>query len=137
MNKHIFFVICIFLALIGIATAQTQFVVPPNAPATPVVSSAVEGSRILKASRGTLYAIYATVGNAAGFLMTFNSTTVPADGAVTPINCVPVAANSAVGLNFAPQPPEYYSTGIVAVFSTTGCFTKTISPIAFFHALVQ
>lgn len=125
------------LLLLGSAQAQTQFIVPPNAPATPVVSSALEGSHILKAGPGTLYALYVVNGASAGYLMTFNSTTVPADGAVTPIECVPVAASSYQFINFAPQPPEFYSLGIVAVFSTSGCFTKTISATAFFHGIVQ
>jgi len=119
------------------AQAQTQFVVPPNAPATPVVSAAAEGSHVLKGSPGALYGLYVTSGASAGFVMTFNATSAPADGAVTPINCVSVPANSSVSLWWGPQPPEFYSTGVVAVFSTTGCFTKTISATAFFHALVQ
>lgn len=127
----------VFVAHSTLASAQTQFVVPPNAPATPVVSTAAEGSRVLKASPGTLYALYITSGASAGYIMTFNATSAPADGAVTPINCVVIAANATIALSFAPHPPEYYSTGITAVFSTTGCFTKTISNTAFFHALVQ
>lgn len=129
-------VIAMALSVAG-AQAQTEFVVPPGFPATPIVSAAAEGSHILKAAKGTLISLYVTAGASAGYLMTLNSATVPADGAVTPINCVQVAANNTVALNFAPQPPEYYSTGIVVVFSTTGCFTKTISNTAYFHALVQ
>lgn len=125
------------LLLLGAAQAQSNFIVPPNAPATPVVSSALEGSHILKGSPGTLYALYVVNGASSGYLMTFNSTTVPADGAVTPVECVPVAASSYQFINFAPQPPEFYSVGIVAVFSTTGCFTKTISATAFFHGIIQ
>lgn len=124
-------------ALAAPAAAQSQFVVPPNAPATPIRSSAAEGSRVFKASPGTLYALYVTTGASAGYLMTFNATSAPADGAVTPVNCVYVPATTTIALSWAPQPPEYYSTGITAVFSTTGCFTKTVSATAFFHALVQ
>lgn len=119
------------------AWAQTQCTVPAGFPAVPVVSSAAEGSHVLKASPGCLLAIYATPGSTAGFLMIFNSKTVPGDGAVTPINCIQVQANTTIAANWAPQPPEWYSTGIVAVFSTTGCFTKTASATAYIHALVQ
>lgn len=136
MNKSIAAVF-IYLGLATAALAQSQFVVPPNAPATPVVSPAVEGSRVLKDGPGALISLYVVSGASAGFLLTFNSRSVPTDGAVTPINCIPVAANSYQFLNFAPQPPEFYSAGVIAVFSTTGCFTKTISATAFFHALVQ
>jgi hypothetical protein len=69
--------------------------------------------------------------------MVFNATSAPIDGAVTPQNCIQVPANSTNFLNWAPQPPEWYSTGISVAFSTTGCFTKTASATAFFHALVQ
>jgi hypothetical protein len=122
------------LSFLSIAFGQN---VPPNNPATPVVSTTVQGFNVLKASPGNLYALYVTSGATAGFLMTFNSTSAPSDGAVTPINCVAIPTATTLALSWAPQPPERYSTGITAVFSTTGCFTKTISNTAFFHALVQ
>lgn len=128
------------LSLLAFATpalAQQNCVVPPGGPATPVVSAAAEGGHVLKASPGCLLAVYVTISSTAGYLMVFNSTTVPADGAVTPIECIQVAASTSIGLNFAPQPPEWYSTGIAVAFSTTGCFTKTVSATAFFHGLVQ
>lgn len=125
------------LALCGSAFAQANCVVPAGFPGTAVVSASAEGSHVLKASPGCLLSAYVTIGATAGYLMIFNSTTVPADGAVTPIECIPVAASSYVFLNFAPQPPEWYSTGISAAYSTTGCFTKTVGSGAFFHALVQ
>jgi hypothetical protein len=127
----------LWLCLTFAAQAQTNCLVPPNNPATPVVSASAEGSHILKASPGCLIAAYVYNSGAAGFLLIFNSATVPADGAVTPIHCLPVAAASYQFVNFAPLPPEWYSAGIVAVVSTTGCFTKTIGSGAFFHALVQ
>lgn len=130
----------LFLALgFAPAQAQTQCLVPAAAPATPVVSAVVEGSHILKATPGCLLAVYGTIDSTTvGWLMTFNSTTVPADGAVTPIECVYISsAPGSVGLNFAPLPPEWYSVGIVVVFSSTGCFTKTVSAHGFFHGLIQ
>lgn len=119
------------------AQSPLQCVVPYNAGAAPVISAATEGSHILKASPGCLLAAYATTGATAGYLMIFNSATVPADGAVTPQNCIYIPATTSIALNWAPQPPEWYSTGISAAFSTTGCFTKTLSATAFIHALVQ
>jgi hypothetical protein len=136
--KRIAIAIAILLGSLGSASAQTNCMVPSAFPATAVVSPSAESGRVLKASPGCLLAVYVTTGAVAGYITTYNSITVPADGASqTPINCVAVAANSSVGLNFAPQPPEFYSTGIAVAFSSTGCFTKTASATAFFHALVQ
>lgn len=128
-----------FFGFASAAQAQTQCLVPANAAATPVVSTAIEGSHVLKAAPGCLLSIYATIDSTTvGWLMTFNSTTVPADGAVTPIECIYLtAAPSSLGVGHFPLPPEWYPNGIVAVFSSTGCFTKTISAHAFFHADVQ
>lgn len=132
---YLFVLLCMLYA--HGAHAQTNCVVPANAAATPIVSTAAEGSRVLKASKGCLLSLYVYNSGAAAFLMVFNSITVPADGAVTPIECIPVGSASYQFLNFAPQPPEYYSTGISAAISTTGCFTKTVGSGAFFHAIVQ
>lgn len=104
---------------------------------TPIVSAAAEGSHVLKTSGGQLYSLYVTTGATAGFLMTFNATSAPGDGAVTPVECVQVPANTTVSVSFGPGPPDAYATGITAVFSSTGCFTKTVSATAFFKARVQ
>lgn len=104
---------------------------------TPVVSATTEGSHVLKASGGNLYSVYVTTGSTAGFLMVFNATSAPGDGAVTPRECVLAPANSTTSLNFGIGPPEVYATGITVVFSSTGCFTKTLSSTAFFHGFVQ
>ncbi len=135
--RYLFAALVILLGLTGAASAQTNCLNPPNSAGTPVVSASAEGSHILKASPGCIISGYVTTGAAAGFLMIFNATSAPADGAVTPQNCISVPATTSMGLNWAPQPTEWYSTGIVVVFSTTGCFTKTISNTAYFHALVQ
>lgn len=102
---------------------------------SPVVSGAAEGSKVFKASAGNLYAYQVTTGASAGYVMIFNATSAPADGAVTPTKCVAVAANSTVGVSM--NPPEAFSTGITAVFSTTGCFTKTVSATAMFSGDVK
>lgn len=104
---------------------------------TPVVSASAEGSHVLKGSAGNLYSVYATSGATAGYLMVFNATSAPADGAVTPVQCMVVQANSTRGLTFNSGPPESYATGITVVFSSTGCFTKTVSATVFFHGSVK
>lgn len=134
--KRLLLILCLSLFATG-AWAQANCVVPAEFAATPVVSSVAEGSHILKASSGCLLSVYVYNSGAAAFLMIFNSKTVPADGAVVPLECVPVASASYQFINFAPLPPEWFSVGISAAISTTGCFTKTVGSGAFFHALVQ
>ena len=121
-------------------TTNGIVVAPTSASAagiTPIVSASAEGSHVLKGSPGNLYSLYVTTGATSGYVMTFNATTAPAYGAVTPIECVPVFATSTLGLTFGSGPPDVYSTGITAVFSSTGCFTKTVSATAFFKARVM
>jgi|ERR1700735_1285908 len=131
----------IFFGLASAALAQspTQCLVPANAGATPVVSASLESGHVLKAGPGCILSGYVTIDSTSvGWLMLFNSKTVPADGAVTPQDCVYITTNpGSIGLNWAPLPPEWFSTGISAAFSSTGCFTKTASAHAYFHALVQ
>jgi hypothetical protein len=103
---------------------------------TPVVSATAESSHLIKAAPGNLYSLYVTTGASAGYVMTFNANTAPADGAVSPVECVVAPANSTISISFA-GPPDIYSLGMVAVFSSTGCFTKTASPTAFFKARAQ
>jgi hypothetical protein len=117
--------------ILAAATPSSSFAVTPGS------SSVLETSHVLKASAGNLYSLNVTTSTASGFLMTFNAMTVPADGTVAPVYCIPVPAGSAVSMSFEGSPPDCYSTGIVAVFSTTGPFTKTSSATAFFTWRVQ
>jgi hypothetical protein len=107
---------------------------------TPVVSAASEASHILKASPGNAYSVYATNSTAnTGFLVLLNSVSVPADGAIAPLACVPISPNGVASLNYAPGPPGVFSVGIVAVLtSATTCFTKTSGSVtAFISGSVQ
>ena len=103
---------------------------------TPVKSATWESAHVFKSAGGQLTSAY-VVSSVAGYLMVFDSATVPPDGAVSPAECIPVPPNVASGISFSGLPPEAYANGISAVFSTTGCFTKTSSPTAFFHGAVQ
>lgn len=130
------------LAAIAQPFTQRSGVYPlasPNALVgiTPIVSASAEASHILKAAPGNLYSAYVTTGATAGYLMVFNATSVPADGAVTPVECVYVPATNTTAITFGAGPPDAYSVGIVVVFSSTGPFTKTGSATAFFKARVQ
>ncbi len=78
-----------------------------------------------------------TTGATAGFLLIMDSATDPGNGAVTPIHCIQAPAGTTVGYSVDGMPAEKFSTGVVTVFSTTGCFTETKSATAFFHARVN
>ena len=81
---------------------------------------------MLKASPGTLYALQGSATLAAGptvqgYILLFDATTVPADGAVIPRKAWPLSGafgpESAVNHRF--DPPLAMTTGIVVVFSTS------------------
>jgi hypothetical protein len=113
--------------------------VPSSASANGIAqgqSSALESSHVLKASAGNLYTIDCTTTTVAGYLMLFNAASAPADGAVTPNRWAVVPANSTASIENGIM-PSYYGTGIVAVFSSTGPFTKTASATAAFSWRVQ
>lgn len=131
--KRLFAFLVALAATMVPATAQT----PGAFYGVPIVSAAAEASHVLKASAGVLIAVYISNPSASGFLMVFNSITVPGDGAVTPVHCLPVSASNVAFINFAPGPGELYGTGISVALSSTGCFTKNTSPTAFFHGFIQ
>lgn len=96
-----------------------------------VVSASAEATHVLKNSPGNLYGVYAVNQTATnGFLVILNLTAAPADGAITPLACVPLAANSVASISYSPGPPAVYSTGITAVITSAAtCFTKTTGVI--------
>lgn len=96
---------------------------------TPVSTGAAAASLVVKAAPGTLYAAEVGSTSASGWLMLFNTTSAPADGAVTPLKAFQVAANTSARLAFST--PLTFSAGITLVFSSTGPFTKTASITAF------
>lgn len=105
---------------------------------TPTVTAAAANNHVLKASAGNLYSVYATNLTAtAGFLLVLNATTAPADGAVTPLDCIPLPASGNASINY--DIPARYSTGITAVVSSgASCFTKTTGTItAFIKGAIQ
>lgn len=70
------------------------------------------------------------IGDTSGYIMVFNATAIPSNGAVTPIYCMPVYSNGTNGWFAAEwsspmQPNTDTPLGIVAAISTTGCDTLT------------
>jgi hypothetical protein len=107
------------------------------------VAGSAASSLILKSGAGHLIGSYANC-TAACWLMIFNSATVPGDGATTAgtasgglQDCIPIAAGGVGGINYTPQPLEFFSVGITAVISSTACATKTASTVGFIHGTVQ
>ncbi|MES3054903.1 hypothetical protein O6V14_04605 [Sphingomonas faeni] len=97
---------------------------------------AVAGGLVIKPGVAIVTGINVTTGAAAGYVMVFDSATIPADGAVTPARCLPVAANTGIDINFRGSPLKF-DMGAVVVFSTTGCYTKTASATAFIAGDIQ
>lgn len=94
--------------------------------ATTVNSTALEASKVLKASAGSLvsFSVFNTKASAQ-YILIMNSATVPADGAVTllyPPIYVPATSNAMLTFPI----PLTASTGIAVSNSSTGTFTKTI-----------
>ena len=109
---------------------------PYGNPIPSVQTSTAAGSLVFKATPGLLMGFSMTTGASAGYLLFFDATSVPADGTVTPKFCYSVPATSTYAASWLTYPP-FFTNGIVAVFSTTGCFTKTISATAFISGQVQ
>lgn len=124
----------------GAGTQDVNLLVSSGATAaTTTASSTAAGSNlVLKASAGNLYALTTTIGATSGYLMLFDATALPSNGAVTPVYCVPIDSNGTNGslaVNFFP--PKRFGTGITAGFSTTGCFSLTASTTASFFGGYQ
>lgn len=109
-----------------------------GAATTSASSTAAASNLVLKASAGNLYGLTITIGATSGYAMLFDATSLPSNGAVTPVWCYPVTSNGTNGgaaIEFAT--PKRFGTGITAGFSTTGCFTLTASATANFFGGYQ
>lgn len=103
-------------------------------------TSALASNLVLKASAGNLYsfevAADSTLSAAAWWIMIYNATSLPGDGAVTPAKCYAVpAGTSNVSANFTV--PVRFGTGITIGVSTNGCFTQAASIHAFISGEAQ
>lgn len=101
---------------------------------SPVPSTSLEANHVIKAGAGNLYSFNvsadSTLSAAAWWLMIYNATSAPADGAVAPVKCYAFPSGT-TGYSAAFTLPVSFSTGITLGVSTTGCFTKTASAHAF------
>lgn len=99
-------------------------------------SSALAANQVVKAGAGNLYsfevAADSTLSAAAWWIMIYDATSAPADGAVTPAKCYPMPIGT-TGYSASFASPLRFATGIVIGVSTTGCYSKTAST----HALIS
>lgn len=100
-------------------------------------SAALAANQVVKASSGQLYGFNvsgdATLSAAAWWVMVYNATSAPGDGAVTPAKCYALPSGT-TSYSAAFPSPILLGTGITIGVSTTGCFTKTASTHAFISA---
>lgn len=102
-----------------------------------IVSAAAESSHVFCTGPCFLRSVYVTSGASAGYVLAYNLTAAPADGAgKTPQDCVALAANQTVALDYG-STADAFPVGLTVAFSTTGCFTQTLSATAFFKARKQ
>ncbi len=123
-------------ALAGPAAAQ----VSPGA-FTHVQSAALATNLVAKSSQGWLYSFEvqadSTLDAAAWWILMYDGSSAPADGAVTPTKCYAVQSGQPqAGGTFATAGVPFIK-GIVIAVSTTGCFTQTSSTHAFIGVDVQ
>ncbi len=123
--------------ILGTALAPTA---AAAAGITPVVSTSLENSHVLKAGAGNVYSVYAAAltGGTSGFLVLLNATSAPVDGAITPLAIAPFSGGVAI-INYAGLPPGVFSTGITAVVTSASTpFTKTTGVLtAYISGMVQ
>lgn len=99
------------------------------AAATHTQTSALAATLVVKASAGTLYGLEvsadSTLAGEAFWVMIFDATSAPADGAVTPAKVYAAPSGTLQwGASFGPGGVAF-TTGISVAVSTTGPFTKT------------
>ena len=113
----------------GAAMAATEIA---PVPVVPQATTAVATSVVVSAAPALLHGASITTGASGGYFLALNATADPGNGAVTPLKCVAVAANSSATMTADSATSWLFSKGIVLVFSTTGCFIEAQSATAFF-----
>ena len=103
-------------------------------------TAALASNKVVKGSAGNLYSLQvaadSTLSAANWWIMIFDATSLPGDGAITPAKCYGIPAGI-TGASFAFPNPIRLATGITVGVSTTGCFTQTASIHAFISGDAQ
>ena len=107
-------------------------------PAPAVSSSTTEPFKVLKSSAGSLISLHVVTGANDSWLMLFDASSAPSDGAVSPKWSQFIPSNGTNGyLDKSWDIPLSFATGITAVLSSTGPFTKTALSQGVFSAQVK
>lgn len=112
----------------GVPSAATAAAVAPASTA------ALASNKVIKSGAGNLYSLEvsadSTLSGAAWWVLIYNATAAPGDGAVTPVKCYAMASGTTMFSAAFPTPISF-ATGITAAVSTNGCFTQALSIHAF------
>lgn len=120
-----------------------------NASGTGIAAQASADSvsnLVAKSSGGKLFEFMVKIAATTGYVMVFDGTALPSNGAVTPCSathvsgcqtiCYPVLSNGTLGgAAFSFASPGLYAFGITLGFSSTGCDTLTASATAKFSGV--
>ncbi len=137
--------LCLPVAALAAGAIQSDpayTVIQPHPSATAGVASlaapsAVASSRVLRSTAGLVMGVQVTTGATAGYVLLSDATSASVDGAVTPLKCYRVPATSSFSALWPAGSELRVSTGLVVAFSSTGCFTQTLSATAFISGDVQ
>jgi hypothetical protein len=117
--------------------------IPSSAAAaaiTPAATQSAASNSVLCAAACNLYDFTITIGATSGWVMLFDATALPSNGATGSSLkwCYRVNSDgTAGGMDKTWKKPLRLATGLVAGFSTTACNTLTASATAFFYGQVQ
>jgi hypothetical protein len=104
------------------------------------LAPALATSQIIKGSAGNLYSfevsVDSTLSAAAWWILIYDALADPGNGTVAPRKCY-AQVSGATSASYAWLNPIHFTTGIVIVVSTTGCFTETQSAHAFISGDAQ
>jgi len=126
----------------GVGTSAVALAPTNAAPAGVPISStsALASNQVVCSAACNLYSFEvsadSTLSGTAWWVMIFNATSAPADGAVTPAKCYAVPSGT-TSYSAAWPTPVRLGTGATIVTSTTGCFSKTASVHAFISGDAQ
>jgi hypothetical protein len=145
MRKILFALLFAFASFEAQAQQPFQMATMPEQQSADTVSNLVMTPSASAAGNAkALFSLSVKVAAVSGYLMVFDATVLPSNGAITPcasgatarpcqLYCYPVASNGTNGgASFQWTAPMQGSSGIVVAFSSTGCDTLTASATAKF-----